>query len=614
MRILFHSIKQWTTHWQFLFGAALSLAVGSACYFATANTIESDALQRFNNLVRSTHFTLLSRVKSYTDVLRGSAGLFHASPEVTYDQFHRYVRALHLDTEFPGIETINYAVLVKDKDRPEFERQMNAEMARLGKPESFKIVPPGRRDEYLVLTMIEPATAAVGRLGFDVAAGPRSLAPLFRSRDTGGVAASGRPIPMPKSITGLGIRLPVYRGDMPTRSVAERRAAYIGSVGIGFSVEGLLGGLLSQLPVQGMHLRLIGLVDDDLVGKRQRVVLYDSVRRLNSSSGANVPQEDEFNLTLPIEFSERTWETQFRIKKAALMTGIDRYIPWLSLIAGFVSTALLYALFQALSSSRRRAISLAEDMTKELRASEANLQLSNTKLRELAAHADNIKEGERKRIAREIHDDLGQNLLALRIEADLLASRTGIRHPLLHSRAERTLHQIDSTIKSVRQIINDLRPNVLDLGLNAAVDWQIAEFQRRTGIDCELIENDEDIQIGDHGATALFRILQESLTNISRHANASSVRVELWVGGGRISMTVSDNGRGMQPGGRHRPGSFGLVGIEERVKILDGSFSIKSGQATGTTISVSLPLREPSLAAARESNDSLPARAGSAMS
>jgi signal transduction histidine kinase len=229
-------------------------------------------------------------------------------------------------------------------------------------------------------------------------------------------------------------------------------------------------------------------------------------------------------------------------------------------------------------------------MTRELRSSEANLRMSNAKLRQLAEHAEHIKEVERKRIAREIHDDLGQNLLALRIEADLLASRTGERHPLLHDRARRTLQQIDSTIKSVRQIINDLRPNVLDLGLNAAVDWQIEQFESRTGIPCELLENDNDIKISDRAATALFRILQESLTNISRHANASRVRVELRVDAQRILMVVSDNGRGVQAGGAHKPGSFGLVGIEERVKILGGSFTMSSSSATGTTISVSLPL------------------------
>jgi signal transduction histidine kinase len=110
--------------------------------------------------------------------------------------------------------------------------------------------------------------------------------------------------------------------------------------------------------------------------------------------------------------------------------------------------------------------------------------LSHQKLRRLADHAYQIKELERKRIAREIHDDLGQNLLALRIETEFLAGRTNRSHGILHKRARATLLQIDTTIKSVRQIINDLRPTVLDLGLSAAVEWQVNQFQRRTGIRC----------------------------------------------------------------------------------------------------------------------------------
>lgn len=219
-------------------------------------------------------------------------------------------------------------------------------------------------------------------------------------------------------------------------------------------------------------------------------------------------------------------------------------------------------------------------------------------MRRLAAHAEQIKEGERKRIAREIHDDLGQNLLALRIEADMLSSRTASRHPRLHARARATLQQIDATIKSVRQIINDLRPNVLDLGLSAAVEWQVAEFVRRTGIACELIDEPTEVALHDHAATAFFRILQESLSNIVRHARASHVKIELKVTGSRLSMTVADNGVGLHTRERGKIGSFGLVGIEERISILGGNFTIGSSEGGGTTVCVSVPLQLDSARAA----------------
>ena len=251
---------------------------------------------------------------------------------------------------------------------------------------------------------------------------------------------------------------------------------------------------------------------------------------------------------------------------------------------------LISVLFHTLASSRLRAIKMAKAMTKELRDSQSKLQLSHHKLRRLAAHADQIKEEERKRIAREIHDDLGQNLLVLRIEADMLATRTSQRHPLLHARARSTLGHIDGTIKSVRHIINDLRPTVLDLGLSAAVEWQIAQFRQRSGMVCELIEHQHDIVIDDHGATALFRVLQESLSNILQHASASMVRVELRQQQGLLTMTISDNGIGIGAHSRSKVGSFGLVGIEERISILGGQCSISGQPKAGTVVRVSVPV------------------------
>jgi signal transduction histidine kinase len=388
--------------------------------------------------------------------------------------------------------------------------------------------------------------------------------------------------------TGLAMRLPIYMPNAPTSTLQERRAAFVGSVGIAFSVDKLMLGVIDEMPVKNVHMTLI----DNAVGvdqKRGRV-LFDTAGETGAADRSFL-FSDRFSKTLPIDFNGRQWEATFSVEAHDLYSGFEEFVPWLAMLGGFVSSMLLYALFHALTSSRRRAIKMAKGMTRELRDSQTKLQQSHQNLRRLAAHADQIKEGERKRIAREIHDDLGQNLLALRIEADMLATRTRDRHPRLHARARSTLFQIDATIKSVRQIINDLRPNVLDLGLSAAVEWQIAEFKRRTGIACELIDEPKEVVLGDHAATAFFRILQESLSNIVRHAHATRVRVELKCSGKLLTMTVTDNGIGLGARERGKVGSFGLVGIEERISILEGTFSITSNDGEGTTVCVSVPLQ-----------------------
>jgi signal transduction histidine kinase len=220
------------------------------------------------------------------------------------------------------------------------------------------------------------------------------------------------------------------------------------------------------------------------------------------------------------------------------------------------------------------------------------LRQSKMMLRELASHQELIKEEERKRIAREIHDELGQNLLALRIDASMLHARTGDLHPRLHQKAAYALNQIDATIKSVRGIINDLRPTVLDLGLQAAIEWQIEEFRRRSGIACDIVVRDEnfDRELDEKGATALFRILQESLTNIIRHAQATQVQVDLNRDNGWIYMKVADNGIGMQTGNRKNSNTFGIAGIKERISMLGGDLHIDSREGKGTVLAVSIPL------------------------
>lgn len=573
-------------------GLPLSIIVGLAFYFATASSIEEESRQRFSAHAQNARNIIVARIKSYTDVLRGTAALFQTSYPLTRRQFHGYVRGLDLPKFFPAIETINFAEYFVEADRDSFERRIGQERMPDGRvAPAFNIFPPGRRAEYSVLTFAEPIDPGMKSAGLDLMANPLVSGKHLLLRDSGKLITSGMPVASmsgPRR-TGLAMRLPIYLPHAPTGTVHERRVAFVGSVGIAFSVDKLVLGVIEEMPVKNVRMTLI----DNAVGvdqKRGRV-LFDSINMPQAQSGLMEQPDGRFTRTLPIDFNGRQWDATFSVDAHEMYSGFEQYVPWLAMLAGFVSTMLLYALFHTLTSSRRRAIKMAKGMTRELRESQAKLQQSHQNLRRLAAHADQIKEGERKRIAREIHDDLGQNLLALRIEADMLATRTRDRHPRLHARARSTLFQIDATIKSVRQIINDLRPNVLDLGLSAAVEWQIAEFRRRTGISCELVDEPNEVVLGDHAATAFFRILQESLSNIVRHAQASSVRVELRSNGRELSMTVADNGVGLGARERGKAGSFGLVGIEERISILGGTFSISSKDGSGTTVCVSVPLQ-----------------------
>ena len=573
-------------------GIPLSIAIGLSLYFFTAASIETDSRERFAGLAQNARNTIDARIKSYTDLLRGTVSLFQISDPLTRQQFHGYVQGLDVARHFPAIENINFALNIRDDERERYVRQMRGEHLTGGESlDYFDIKPPGRRADYMVVVYAEPELRWAHSLGLDLHANPALDQAFANVRDTGELMTSGMPIVALSgpNRTALGMRLPVYRMGMPASTVSERRTAYIGSVGIAFSIDKLVKGVIDEMPLMNVRMTLV----DHAIGvdKRRGRVLFDTAAGLAQHPPHLLASSGRFVSTTKVDFNGRPWDATFSVAPQDMYTGFEQYAPWLAMLAGFVSSMLLYALFHALTSSRRRAIKMAKGMTRELRDSQAKLQLSHQNLRRLAAHADQIKEHERKRIAREIHDDLGQNLLALRIEADMLATRTMERHPRLHARAQATLRQIDATIKSVRQIINDLRPNVLDLGLSAAVEWQVAEFVRRTGIVCELVDEPKEVQLSDNIATAFFRILQESLSNIVRHAQASRVRVELKMTGNRLSMTVADNGVGLRPRERGKSGSFGLVGIEERIGILGGSFTIGGADGAGTTVCVTVPIQ-----------------------
>lgn len=240
----------------------------------------------------------------------------------------------------------------------------------------------------------------------------------------------------------------------------------------------------------------------------------------------------------------------------------------------------------------RYLIGISVDITQSKHA-ERQLRESRELLRELARHQARVKEEERKRIARDIHDELGQNLLALKLEVGSIVKGVMEASDARHDRANLIMETVDRTIRSVRHIINDLRPAVLDLGLVPALEWQAREFNRRTGLPCgvDIGDTDRDLALDDMHATTLFRVLQESLTNVQRHAGASEVCITLHCANGIACLSVIDNGKGgvSLDTGRQKQ-SFGLLGMRERLRLLGGGLDVSERPGGGTILVASVPL------------------------
>ncbi len=233
--------------------------------------------------------------------------------------------------------------------------------------------------------------------------------------------------------------------------------------------------------------------------------------------------------------------------------------------------------------------------TTERKRTEAQLQDSLKRLRTLSRRMEGIREEERTRIARELHDELGVGMTCLKIDLSrlggLLADKLSARERLgAEERIRAMKEQVDATIASVQRIVAELRPGVLDdLGLVPAIEWQCRDFQRRTGITCRCTVSHEDLKLEPEQATAVFRICQEALTNVARHAHASAVDVRLEEGDGIIHLRVQDNGQGISEEKVSDSKSFGLLGMRERAGLLGGEVAIEAGSGSGTIISLRLP-------------------------
>lgn len=228
---------------------------------------------------------------------------------------------------------------------------------------------------------------------------------------------------------------------------------------------------------------------------------------------------------------------------------------------------------------------------RDRRAAEEQLVQSHDQLRALTAYLQFVREEERTRIAREIHDEFGQMLTNLKIELSWLAGRLPKNRRLLREKARQMLGHIDALVHSVRQIITELRPGILDdLGLVAALEWQAGEFQRRTGLRCTFQADVEERLWDSDLTTAFFRIFQETLTNVLRHAQATLVTVRLFEEADHLVLEVADNGRTITEAEINNTRSIGLLGMRERAALLGGEIIFHGAPARGTTVVIRLPI------------------------
>ena len=376
-------------------GLALSITLA----LLTRSELASSASERFDAAALDIARKVERRFDDYTAVLVGLQARFNTERELTRKEFRDYVAGLNLHSNYPGFQAVNFAAYLRDGEKERFEALMREDAglnAAIGSP--YTVKPPGQRAEYFPLAFIEPLAGNERLLGRDLGAMPQRGNALEQSRDTGGLASSGRRIRIgQQQQIGLAMRLPVYRAGMPVETVEQRRAAYVGTVGAGFSVPAMLKDVLGDRDAHATRrLRLIDAgpgtgatgtrtesrfvelarIDDDQL-------LYDSaapetaasataLRAASANAGTDAAPRVMRHLVF--ELGGRSWLIEVSDDEHAVVGAVDEAAPWLIGLAGAVISALLAGVVFSLGSAGSRAQALARDMTRHLRDSERQLE------------------------------------------------------------------------------------------------------------------------------------------------------------------------------------------------------------------------------------------------
>ena len=580
---------------------AIGIPVSILLFMLIQSSVESVARLRFEREANDANDVIEGTLRSYSDVLYALRALFASDSSVDRLRFHRFVKSLDVKQRYPGFDSLNYAAYVTAGDKQRFEEAVRRDTSLdpRGYPQ-FAIKPPGERPEYFVVVFLEPMARYEFAFGLDIAANPaaanpaRLLTTLHMQRDSGELTTSGQPlrIKRAKEIVYLAMRVAVYRNGMPVDTVEQRRSAYVGSVGAGLDVENLMKAALNEEMPRHMRIRLYdaGSASEyrtsNLSDAKQ--LLFDSDQLSKAVPRASATDSNSvFDHVLTVKIAGRVWEFRYSAPRESIVSDTDRLLPQLVLAGGLLSSLLLFGVLYSLASSRSRAVALANEMTKDLRDSSEQLTALSRRLVE-------VQENDRRQFSRELHDRIGQNLTALSINLDILKSQLASDGSAeFRSRLDDSAALLESTTGAIENVISELRPPMLDdYGLLPALEWYGNEFSVRTGIQVKVHGDERMERLTPATEIALFRIAQEALNNVAKHAHAKCVDINLEHLSTQSIMSVSDDGVGFDiapiANSRRRP-SLGMVTMRERTQAIGGQFEVRAAPGRGTRVVVRIP-------------------------
>ncbi len=564
---------------QLLLLASIVIAGVGLTAFSAYETYISERSLAEHKLIDSAEeqtFALEQSIVSNIAIMKSLAASYTITRDINRHAFHEVACRLLQNSVMQAVEWIPRV--------PDSQRERYEQAAQRDGYHSFQIkemneqgqlVPARKRKEYFPVYYIDPYRSNEPALGFDLASSPVRLKAIRHSINIGGSAATEgiRLVQEREKQYSFLLFYPVYEPGVLSRSTIPDSSGLRGFVlGVfrvrevvekalaGFASKGLLT-WITELD-ESRSGRLLGVYSD----KTGWAAVYDKL-----------PQDKPI-MERVIDAGGQSWKIY--VTHAGAMVTTNNYL--LVLISGFLLTGTVLMLL--VSIFRRNA-----EIEQTVITRTAELKTAHEQFRKLASHLLTFREEERTNIAREIHDELGQILTALKMELYWFRDNCADHEPTFE-KAETMLNTLNTMILSVKRICTELRPSLLDdFGLAAALEWQAKEFQKRTGIECTVSAESEDIGLDNSRSIALFRIFQEALTNVLKHAKATKVTARLTQGSDSIIFEITDNGKGITDEQLFKPQCFGLIGMRERVYPWDGKVEISGDKNRGTTLKITIP-------------------------
>ncbi|OWW21149.1 CHASE domain-containing protein [Noviherbaspirillum denitrificans] len=515
--------------------------------------------------------------------------LFATLADVSREQFSVFTQPI-LD-KYPYVLSFAYQRYLSGSSRKSYETSMRRTFGDfiITDARDGKRVPAIEKSRYRVVHYISPQHGNEQVLGIDASSIPEMEEAALRSRATGTIAST-RLIPLVKENgrhLGFMLLKPVVRRPPPdAQRYGHAEPDVRGFTVAAFNASDLAHRIMEQGGFLGDETFLVQIYSGDRPDQGNRIF-----PRPAEETRPGDDHDGSRDIRHHIDVGGVPWTVVVSAPKEWMDAAP---VSRLTYVFGFILTGMLVAFIHHMLH-RATALRLAVEALKRDGAlrqrAETALRNSESELRQLATHQLRVREDERKHIAREIHDDLGQNLLVLRMDVGALAHDIGEKFPDGEARMDLALKHIDATIKSVREIINHLRPSVLDLGVFDALHWLTRHMNKLGKVHFTLECQDENAFLGlkEDDAISLFRAIQEAMTNVIRHAEATTCVVRIQHGESKLRIEVSDDGHGHFPIDRRKPRSFGLIGIRERITAMGGEMSIVTTEGKGTVLQFTLP-------------------------